>query len=484
MESLISTLVLIAAGVLAGAVAALGVGGAMHLTARREHGYMHWVIPLMLLVAVLGILLSGRDLTSNFLLPEGAVMPTARPPLIALLQPLTSLLLLAISAERLITHWALRREPSGAPWLLLGFVIFWAGTVASPALLGAHPSLTHDYLYPLVIGLAATQCSRGELDLTLRRARDALLLMMAAGLLLMPLQPRLVMDMAYTQGLLPGLPRFGGLASHAVSMGLLAQLGLLCLMVRPYQRRSLNRVAWLIGLTALVLAQSKTAWLAFVLCSACVLWHRAGASLQQRLGDAQRPASAMALVLAAMGGVVALAIVLMLGDLGVRLDRFLNSAEGAQLASMTGRDQIWALAFDEWTRNPVFGYGPELWGEAFRAAIGMPNATHAHNQFMDTLSRSGVVGAAALALYAVLLLALSLRHARATGGLSLALLVALVMRSISEVPLLLFGYGSELIIHLLLLMTLAAASRQSAPAARAARSAPSHGSDFLAPHAP
>jgi O-antigen ligase len=87
----------------------------------------------------------------------------------------------------------------------------------------------------------------------------------------------------------------------------------------------------------------------------------------------------------------------------------------------------------------------------------MPNATHAHNQFMDTLSRSGTVGAAALVLYALVLLVLSIRYARASSGLTLALFVALTLRAISEVPLLLFGYGPELIAHVLLLMTLAAA---------------------------
>ena len=76
---------------------------------------------------------------------------------------------------------------------------------------------------------------------------------------------------------------------------------------------------------------------------------------------------------------------------------------------------------------------------------------------MDTLSRAGSVGASVLTLYALVLLVLSLRYARASGGLSLALFVALALRSVSEVPLNLMGYGAELIAQVLLLMTLAAA---------------------------
>jgi O-antigen ligase len=136
----------------------------------------------------------------------------------------------------------------------------------------------------------------------------------------------------------------------------------------------------------------------------------------------------------------------------------LDTDEGAQLMTFTGRDKIWAIAMEEWHNSPVFGYGPGLFDADFRASIGMPNATNGHNQFMDTLARSGSVGATALVLYAFVLLVLSLRYARATGGLSVALFVALALRSVSEVPLVLFGYGAELFTHLLLIVTLASAA--------------------------
>jgi O-antigen ligase len=185
-----------------------------------------------------------------------------------------------------------------------------------------------------------------------------------------------------------------------------------------------------------------------------------------------RPEFGIVALLAFMAAVVSLAALLMFGDIDARLSSFFDSAQGAQLASMTGRDQIWAIAYDEWQRNPVFGYGPTLWDASFREAIGMPNATHAHNQFMDTLSRSGTVGAAALVLYALVLLVLSIRYARASGGLTLALFVALALRAISEVPLLLFGYGPELIAHVLLLMALAAAGREARERKRKLAKAP------------
>jgi hypothetical protein len=52
---------------------------------------------------------------------------------------------------------------------------------------------------------------------------------------------------------------------------------------------------------------------------------------------------------------------------------------------------------------------------------------------------------------------LCLRHARASGGLALALGLTLALRAVGEVPLSLLGYGTELFVHLLLVATLAAA---------------------------
>ena len=119
----------------------------------------------------------------------------------------------------------------------------------------------------------------------------------------------------------------------------------------------------------------------------------------------------------------------------------------------------------------MFGYGLSLWDASYRAAIGLPQATHAHNQLLDDAARAGTVGVGALLAYAAVLTAASLRHARATAGLSLALFITLALRAVGEVPLSLIGYGSELFTHLLLVATLAAAAAGTAIPARAVPSA-------------
>ncbi len=480
MHDTLTTLVLISGSVVAALLATLGMAGAVHVTSRRDSGFMHTIFYVMLFTVVLTSLLSGRDLTSTTQMSTD-ITPVGPPrhPLMDVLQPVMSLLILAVSAERIVTHWLLRERAKAPPLMLIAFLVFWLTTVVSPALFGAHPQFSHDYVYALVIGVAAALASSLERDQALKATRNGLFIIMLASLLLIPIQPGLVMDTAYTQGLLPGVPRLAGITPHAVTLGLMAQLGLLLLLAQPYERRWLNRLAWVVIGLALFLAQSKTGWLAFMLCSGAMMLVRHAPGWWRRVGDPLHPTVGMLSLVVFMLGVALLVLVFMFGDVGGRLSSFFDTPEGAQLASLTGRDHIWAIAWEEWRRNPVFGYGPGIWNEEFRAIIGMSNATHAHNQFMDTLSRAGTVGASGLVFYAVILLGMSLRFARATGGLSVALFLALFLRAVSEVPMVMFGYGPDLVIHVLLLMVLAAAAHEAsadhqASSIRQSAEAPAH----------
>ncbi len=455
MTPTITTAVLVAGAMLAALAATLGMAGAVQVTSRRAHGYFHLVFYAILFVVAITSFTSDRDLTTTVLSFETPEVQIGRSPLMSVLQPILSLLILTVSGERIITYWLRRGAgPQAHQVLLFTFVTFWLGTVAAPALFSAHPQLSHDFVYPLVIGTAAVLVSAKERDMAFLATRNALLVFMAASLLLIPFKPATVMDSSYSQGLVAGIPRLAGLAPHAVSMGLLAQLGLTCLLVFPFRKVWLNRLAWVVGLSVLFVAQSKTGWVAFFLCSLCIVIIKFGPPFWRRVSDPRQPEFGILAVLLFIAGIFAASALIFLSDMDAKLNSFFGSEQGAQLVSLTGRDQIWAIAWDEWERNPIFGYGPSLWDINFRTALNMPNATHAHNQFMDTLSRAGTVGAATLVLYASALLVLSIRYARQSQGLTLALFLGLVLRSISEVPLHLFGYGAELIAQVLLLVAI------------------------------
>jgi len=421
-----------------------------------SRGFLPWMLPLMLALGAVTVLLSGRDLARMFLeLEVGGGIPMH--PAVAWLQRGVSLILVLIAAERLVNH-AVQRRHWPIPLLALVFVVYWLGTVASPALLGAHRQLSHEYAYTLLIGLAGLVATNTEGDRVIDAARTALFLFLLASTAMLAVNPGMVLDTTYNQGLMPGVPRFGGLAAHPVAMGMIAQTFLMCLWVHPFRRRWLTIAGWILGLGVLFFAQSKTSWIAFVLCSIVLLAVRHGGSAWLRIGDPRESEFGIVACVAVMAVAATLVGLFLFADIGSNASNFLDTDEGAQLMTLTGRDQIWTVAWQEWHLSPVFGYGPGLWDDAFRASIQMPNATNGHNQFMDTLARSGLVGATALVLYAIVLLVLSVRYAKATGGLSLALFLALALRSVSEVPLLLFGYGTDQFAHLLLLITLASAA--------------------------
>ncbi len=437
---------------------------------RASPGLLPWVFPAILAVTALNVVLTNRDLTQGFAQLQVIAEPV-RPAAVAWLQRGVSLLLLLAAVEQIANHLALRlRTPSA---LLLGtFLAYWAGSTGLPAFLGANPQVSHELLYALGAGTAACLASPSERDRILALARDTLFVLMLAGVALVPLRLHMVLDTTYAEGLLRGLPRFGGLAAHPVSQGMMAQVALLLLLARPYRRRSLRLAAWVLGLGVLVMAQSKTAWFAFLLSGGAMAWARHGRAFQARLADPRRSGFGVAVSALAALAVVAVAATLLFADVAGRFGAFLASDQGAQLVSLTGRDRIWAAAAQEWAAHPVFGYGLSLWDAAYRASIGLPQATHAHNQFMDDAARAGTVGAVALVAYAGVLLALSLRQARASAGLSVALFLAIALRAISEVPLGLQGYDPELFTHLLLLVTLAGASATASAPAPASTPAP------------
>lgn len=426
------------------------------MTAPRATSLLHWTFPAMLLVGAASVATSGRDLTESFSDLQAMAEPV-RLPAVIWLQRAVSLLLLISALEKIVNHFALgRRIPS--PMLLVSFLLFWAGTIGAPALFGAYPKVTHELLYALTLGCACCLADPQEGDRILRAARDALVLLMLAGLLVIPLRYTLVMDPSYSAGLLAGLPRFAGLTSHPVTQGSLAQLAAMLLWAMPYRHPWVHRAAWALTLGVLFLAQSKAAWIAFVACAGAMAAVRHGGRLWRGLGNPRAGGWGVAVWSLAAVAVAASAGAMILGDAFGQLVDFLQSPQGARLASLTGRDRIWVIAAQEWESHPVFGYGLTLWDSMYRARINLPNATHAHNQFMDDAARAGTMGALALVAYAATLATLSVRHARATTGLSVALFLSLALRAVSEVPLALLGYGTELFAHLVLLVTLAAAA--------------------------
>ncbi len=427
----------------------------IHWGSKRVTGLVPYVFyPVMLSIAITAIL-SNRDFSVSAILL--GVKAVVRHPASAWVGRLTSLFVIFACGERILHRITSSDKPQAMPMLLFwSFTLYFLSNIVSPALFGRHTELSHEYLYVFLAGCAAMLMTPKEVDMSIISMRNANLLFLVLSAAMLAWKPNMVLVNNY-HGLLPFLNiRYAGLASHANVLGPMVVVYLLCLWRKPFAWRPMNLFAWGLGLASLLLSQSKTNWIACLLCFACIAYFGFREHIRVRLFDYRRPQLSILVIfgfilLCTMG-----LLVVMFGGLDGTLSRFVTSDEGFELMSLTGRDVIWQVAVQEWYKSPVFGYGLPLWDEAFRASIGMPYATHAHSQFYQSLASAGTIGAIGLVLYAVVLLYASARTAKVSEGLSMALFVLIASRSLSEVPLAMTGFAAEALTHVLLLVIITA----------------------------
>ncbi|SFL84305.1 O-antigen ligase family protein [Rugamonas rubra] len=435
----------------------------LHLGHKHRDGLLPYIFYPVLFSIGIATLLSHRNLFMFDELLAGP--PPTKHAVVAWSSRIATLLLLLIPLERLGQFALAGRQRASLPTLLMvGFCAYYTGNIVTAALWSAHPSLLKDYFMFAAAGAAALLTSRAEGEAAVRSFRNGVFVFVLAGLAAGAIRPELVMSHNYV-GILPGVHiRLAGLNTHANSLGPLAAAFLFCLWHSPYRRRWMTILAWCVGGVALLLTQSKSSYIAFLLGSCSLFYFQAGVSVSKRLLDFRRPHIPVVVIICALGGLTVICVAFMFGGMGDRIARFFDSSAGAELVSLTGRDQIWRIAIQEWYRNPVFGYGLTIFDDAYRLQIRIPYAYHAHNQLYQSLASAGAVGAAGLFLYAAAMLAFTLKTLRASHGLSGALFLLMLSRSFSEVPLALIGFGTEQLMQLLLLIVLAAFWKQRAEA--------------------
>ncbi|HEY4067076.1 MAG TPA: O-antigen ligase family protein, partial [Burkholderiaceae bacterium] len=451
-EILIPALMVVAA-MLAALGLVVGAAEVGRIWRRTQTHPMVYLIVVMLVSAALAVLLSGRNFSSM----ADDVIDTAAPTnaVVVWITRLSSLFIVFAALER-IYQQQLRRAGATKPplFMLLTFVVYWVCAIALPSVLSTHPIFLHDYTYTLFLGIGVCLVTPQDSQRSVTLARNSFVVFMLASLALIPIRPDLVLDFNYSQGILGTFPRFAGLSSHANVLGPFCVLGLLFVWVQPFDKPWINRLAWAVLLVCLVWSQSKTSWTSFTLCTVWLLAYRHARPAARWLANERNHLGTALLLGTCMAVIFLLAAALWVADFSTVVDAFLASRVGNQVSTMTGRDLIWATAIKEWHASPIFGYGPTLFDEVHRAAIGMDFATHGHNQVLDTLARSGTVGAFGLGLFAITLFSRAILAVRRTGGLSVALMIVLVFLAIGEVPFNIVNYGPENLCVWLLMLVL------------------------------
>ncbi|WP_030269316.1 O-antigen ligase family protein [Streptomyces sp. NRRL B-24484] len=250
---------------------------------------------------------------------------------------------------------------------------------------------------------------------------------------------------------LPGLgsSRLVGVTTHPILLGVIASAAL-AVELAPLYRSRLWPLHAGAAAAVLVLAQSRTAWLAAPL--GLLLLYRRGA--HHRIHPLLR--RLLVLGIAVCGAVLVPALVTGAGQ--VLSDR--------EVSTLHGRTAVWDMAMSAFRSDVLLGYGPTLFTD--RSSPVQAVYSHAHSQLHQTLATSGLVGAAGLLLFAAAVVVAAARGAAAGAGLPWALTAVTVATCVTEAPLRGVDFSPFLLLVLVLVSVLLAWS----PAAGAAGDGP------------
>lgn len=422
-----------------------------------KEGYLPYYFYTSIFIMAAEIAVSGRNLFINIeTIDENTVEAVAAPmpPYILALSRTNSALITFAACQRIVKQFLNAGTQSIRAIILISTLLFFCLTnIVAPAFLSTHPSLTHEYFYLTLVGVAALLFLFGEEEIAIRSARNAILGLLIASAIAALLSPSLVFVNNYTSGVIPGLTyRYAGLTSHPNSLGIYIVLFFPCLLKNPFSRNWINIFAWALGLASLILCQSKTNWITAIFSLSFLIYYKYGTFLKGRLLNVKKPIFPALIIIAIMIISASILGITLFTEIGGKIYAFFVYGAGANLMSLTGRDLIWNVAINEWQQNPLFGYGLTIWNEAHRAKIGMSYAVSAHSQFFQTLSSAGIVGVIGLVIYMLTLLWFTLKTAKTSQGLSMAIFSILFIRSFSEA----LEFQTYDITHVLLLMIIGA----------------------------
>lgn len=325
---------------------------------------------------------------------------------------------------------AIRRQWHDPAWpVVLGVAAYYFGTLLFQAVGSDHPAFSPRSLYVPVVLLAACLLRVDRLDRTVETAKWCIFACALGSLGMALVRPDFALSSPYS-GWLPGIKfRLFGLAPHANALGPIVLVGLLLELHMPSSRRAVRWAHLGAALLVLLLAQSKTAWVAAV-AIALVTWGPLNVlpATHPRLQARAFSRAAITLIVALLSA-AAVAVTAAWVDIAGFFER------NPSLLTLTGRFDIWAITLEEWRKNIFFGYGPELWSVPYRQALNMLHVGQAHNQFVQTLGDSGLLGMSMLLAFLGSLLFVGIRCFRASRGLVLALVVLLLARCVTEASL-------------------------------------------------
>lgn len=343
---------------------------------------------------------------------------------------ISSLAFATLAILAILMNFRKQRQHRGGSALWLTYSAFFLSVVAS-SVLGAKPDFSHQIIYTWLIMTAVYMSAVTRTEQVVAHAKYAAAVIMYGSLILAPILPSFYVETGY-KGIIPGFDiRLHGLANHANNLGPLALFYLLLEYWIPSARpwRRLNAT---VALAVLILAQSKTAWIMSAISIFAIVILRMVVKLQKEWDRSSVSLTTFGFLFSVFVFLLGLGYLLVFGWDTMFFQRVFGADEGVR--TLTGRTEIWEITLEAWRNNPWFGYGPSLWDLEFRMKYGIPAAVNAHNQFFQTLGESGVIGFLGLLFYVGALIGYALKFSVRTKGVSIALVLMLLIRSMTEVP--------------------------------------------------
>jgi O-antigen ligase len=226
--------------------------------------------------------------------------------------------------------------------------------------------------------------------------------------------------------------RLSGLTSHPNGLGYLSVVSIMINVVMK-KNNKLHTLHFIASLFTLILSQSKTAWLALL------VWVFYFLVIRNFHGKKNFTKLS----------IISILIVIFISIPLIIKYQSLLSFLPEEIASLTGRSDIWKISIEEWSRNPIIGFGPNLWDLDYRLQLGPQYlwAGQAHNQIIQTLGESGLIGLITLLVYLyVIYLTISKGLPRKTTLVS-SLTILLFIRLITETPLRNISLDLSFLIH-------------------------------------
>jgi|CXWL01.1.fsa_nt_gi O-antigen ligase len=338
-------------------------------------------------------------------------------------------------------------------WLVFAYFMLVAPSFISAAA-GTRPTFNHFMLYePLIFALVYFARPSEDWLWYVKQFKRVLLVYILLSALFGVLAP--TWSTGHALSFIPGFDfRLHGIFSHSNKLGVAALMYLVLDMADDTRSTLYRKLAWLVSMGVLIATQSKTAWVSALLAYTIFGIYKLITFIKARHSEY----SVMPFILVGLASLSGVVVILWLLESGV--EKWLSGLDAQtyrSLISLTGRTNIWEITLRSWQENPIFGYGPGLWdmeyrlqyAPQYRFIVGM-----AHNQFLQTLGASGILGVIGLAIYVSTLVKLGVQYFSTTRGVSLALVVVFLTRSISEAPFENLALGITFYAHFILFVLL------------------------------